>query len=345
MRLHSALNGEPLRRAAFAHIAGASVQCASMAHTALQALHAAALRIKTFFAQTPPRTLERLDLSALTGPLAKALAMAFEQGPRPALFELRAALSHVVDVGLLWWVVNPGFREVFRDEWMPGLWANVCNDAVFFGRCGVLDGLWELLVARERVERRRLEKGVAGVTFLGWGYGRGGGGGRSPISISSSSSSWRKRRREAGDGEEEGEGRGVWRDGPRGEETTPTRWSGPDRESDDWTSLNGAPLTGEQMREVHKENLADVLRGNPVPERPRGGSESGVLRPRENFNEVPAGVLPPLRDGNRGIPFGALPLRRRRTAGNDGDDGDDGNMEVDAGERPVMSNPARRLYR
>jgi hypothetical protein len=346
MRLHTALNGEPLRRAAFAHIAGASVRCTSMARTALRALHAAARLLKTFFAQTPRHTLERLDLSPLTGPLAKALAMAFEQGPRPALFELRAALAHVVDVGLLWWVVNPGFREVFRAEWMPGLWANVCNDAVYFGRCGVLDGLWEGLVAREWVERRRLVEGAAGVTITtpaavataatATAYGQVRSGGRSPIVIPSS---LRKRRREEGDGQEMGVG--IWRDGPHGEETTPTRWSGPARESDDWTSLNGVRLTGEQLREVHKENLAGVLQRDPIPERPRGGSESGVLRPRENFNEVSGRVPSPLRDGDLDAPLLTLPLRRRRTAGNDGDDESVG---FDAGRR-VMSNPSRRLYR
>lgn len=326
MDLHTALNGEPLRRAAFAYIAGASVGCTSMTRAALTALHSAALHLKTFFAQTPRLTLERLDLAPLTAPLAKALAMGYEQGPRLGLYDLRVALAHVVDVVFLWLVGNVAFREVFKVEWVPWLWANVCNDAVFFSQGGVLDEMWEGLVRREGVRRKRLEREARGVT-AGRGARRGGGGG------SAGSGSSRKRSREDGEEME------IWRDGQPGEETTPTRWSASPTsyEQDDFKSLNGVRLTLDQLREVHKENLPGNPRTVPIPQRPYGGSEGGFLRPRENFNEVPGGGLPQLRPDTIDRPFPTMPPERRWTAANDGRDR---NVEVNAGGGRIL--PALR---
>jgi hypothetical protein len=253
-----------------------------MQQTALHSLLDAGWMLHLFFEQTGPLPLHDLDLSGLYDPLARALAMSFEQGSaNEKMLPLRGALAHVVDVSVMWLVMNEGFLEALRGEgWMPGLLMSVVSDSIWFAERGMLDEMWN---AMRVADAKRQEKGGVLEEFGGAAAATPGGGDGEGSRASSRSTASRKRRREE---EKEDEGEGgfeIWVDGEPGQEVVTPRWRRhqPLGETDDWM-LDGGPFTMEQRREVFKENILSPLeRGNSG--RPRGGTGGGILRPRENF--------------------------------------------------------------
>ncbi|KAL2161616.1 hypothetical protein VTH06DRAFT_8178 [Thermothelomyces fergusii] len=196
---------------------------------------------------------------------------------------LRAALAHLCAVALPWLALNEGFAEALATEWMPGLWANVVGDAVWFGAHGLRGDRWAVL---EEAIAPSEDKDRAP-----------GGDGPQPASRS------KKRRRDA-DADAEGEEPPqqsssssspgdfeIWRDGHGEEPGPPPRWRRPQpRDEMDDRMIDGERLTAEQQREVSRENLlAPAERGGGS--RPRGGVGRGMLQRRHNFTDP--GLRPP----------------------------------------------------
>ncbi|KAH6619501.1 hypothetical protein B0J18DRAFT_246731 [Chaetomium sp. MPI-SDFR-AT-0129] len=158
MRMRSPLDGEPLAHAVFNYICGAAVDYQPMQDAAVNALYDAALQLHVFFHQTPTYVLRHLSLSTLYKPLALALTIVFEQGPRKNMHSLRVVMAHLCDVSLMWMVLNEGFQREIEKEWMPKLMLNVVRDSIWFGGSdGVLADLFEemQLAANERLEKHK----------------------------------------------------------------------------------------------------------------------------------------------------------------------------------------------
>ncbi|KAK4144927.1 uncharacterized protein C8A04DRAFT_27426 [Dichotomopilus funicola] len=158
MRMRSPLDGEPLAHAVFNYICGAAVNHQPMQDAAINALYDAALQLHIFFHQTPTYVLRHLSLSTLYKPLATALTIVFEQGPRKNMHSLRVVMAHLCDVSLMWMVLNEGFQREMEKEWMPKLMLNVVRDSIWFGGSdGVLADLFEemQLAANERLEKHK----------------------------------------------------------------------------------------------------------------------------------------------------------------------------------------------
>lgn len=155
--MNSPLDGEPLAHAVFNYICGAAVAHQPMQDEAINALYDAALQLHVFFHQTPIYVLRHLSLSTLYKPLALALTIVFEQGPRKNMHPLRVVMAHLCDVSLMWMALNEGFQREMEKEWMPELMLNVVRDSIWFGGSeGVLADLFNemQLAANERLERR-----------------------------------------------------------------------------------------------------------------------------------------------------------------------------------------------
>lgn len=145
LTLVNPLDGSPIRHAVFAFIAGASVACSAMTAAALAALDTAASRLRAFFlSQREPATaIAAADLASLYDPLSDALIMAYGQGgARACVRPLRVALAHLLDVTVLWLVLNPGFREMMGARWTAWVFPHVVRDCAQFGREGVLDEMF-----------------------------------------------------------------------------------------------------------------------------------------------------------------------------------------------------------
>jgi hypothetical protein len=108
------------------------------------------------------------DLSRFHEPLRAALVMVFDQGDRPILGILRLALARIVDVSLMYFVLNPGFRAPFMTLWCPYVYFNCVRDNDWFTSREWLEPRFEGELRRFEEARRMIMEGFYG--FYGAAY-------------------------------------------------------------------------------------------------------------------------------------------------------------------------------
>ncbi|KAK3898798.1 hypothetical protein C8A05DRAFT_37605 [Staphylotrichum tortipilum] len=125
----SPLSTQPLTDATILYIAGISLICSRQASVALSSIARTTAHIHAQLARLPRPELAALDLRATVAePLTAALQLALDQGTRPIVRPLRAAIAHFLDRTLMYLVLNASFRAFVAERWgsvFPALAADV----------------------------------------------------------------------------------------------------------------------------------------------------------------------------------------------------------------------------
>ncbi|KAK3393228.1 hypothetical protein B0H63DRAFT_516425 [Podospora didyma] len=135
-------SGICIQLSAFKYICGITWEIQPMMDFALKALRETTEILKAVF----PASLDgdlfyTTDLSGLYHPLATAQLMVFHQGFITPNIPLRLAMAKLIDVCIMYLVMNPGFLADFENQWMPSIWEEILLDHNYFRERGELDPL------------------------------------------------------------------------------------------------------------------------------------------------------------------------------------------------------------
>lgn len=116
------------------YLCGASVDCPSMMAFATAAMD----RITAVLATVMPAVCRDAGLHRLHIPLRQGLELLRSQGNRPNALAMRVAVARLVDVALLWFMEDEGFRYAFRSHWEREIYPMCFWDSVLFRRMGLI---------------------------------------------------------------------------------------------------------------------------------------------------------------------------------------------------------------
>jgi hypothetical protein len=129
------LDGSSIQKNAYMFICGASVNCHEMMEFATDAVDDATEVIEDLM----PTVYNSHDLARFHEPLRVALTMVFDQGDGLEMGSMRLALARLVDVSLMYLVLNPAFKIPFEMAWCPYVIMNCIRDNKLYKRLGWLD--------------------------------------------------------------------------------------------------------------------------------------------------------------------------------------------------------------
>jgi len=156
--IHDPLDGECIVKNVYMCLCGASVQCHALSRYAIGAIE----HITAALEPIMPAICTDPNLDRLYIPVRRALVILDEQGNRDYTFGIRIAVARLVDVTLMYFMRNAGFRSMFR-EWMRDIYPMVYWDSVLFAVMGHFDesGSMEAAVRSEEAAAIAREMAVA----------------------------------------------------------------------------------------------------------------------------------------------------------------------------------------
>ncbi|KAL2019819.1 hypothetical protein VTK56DRAFT_9170 [Thermocarpiscus australiensis] len=131
-------HGAFIRQSVFMYVAGASIDYPHLMDESADVVEEAADTFKVLLRAMTRRELEEADLSQLYLPLREALILMYVEGHHPVMTGMRLAMAKLIDLTLMYMILNPGFREELDTHWCPWIYQNILNDNLFFSRQGLL---------------------------------------------------------------------------------------------------------------------------------------------------------------------------------------------------------------
>jgi hypothetical protein len=132
--LDDPLDGDCVRRNVYMYLCGASVDCRAMKNFATSATD----RVTAGLSNLMPSVYRDAGLHRLYIPLRQGLELLRSQGNRPNMFPMRAAMAKLVDVTLLYFMENEGFKYSFEPHWGKEIYPMCFWDSVLFRRMGLI---------------------------------------------------------------------------------------------------------------------------------------------------------------------------------------------------------------
>lgn len=117
------------------YICGASVHCHSMMNYAIEGINDAVELV----GRTLPVQYGWGNLARFHEYLLRGLVLAFDQGNRPVMAPLRLHMARLVDVSMMYLVLDHEFRNRFYRYWTPWVFLNCVQDSIFFAQVGMLN--------------------------------------------------------------------------------------------------------------------------------------------------------------------------------------------------------------
>lgn len=116
------------------YICGAGVDCHAMSNYAISAMDSITSTLSTLM----PAIYKLPGLHRLYNPLSQGLELLHSQGNRPNMFPMRVAVARLVDVTLLYFMKDAGFKSTFKPEWDGEIYPMCFWDSVMFRRMGLI---------------------------------------------------------------------------------------------------------------------------------------------------------------------------------------------------------------
>ncbi|KAH8905060.1 hypothetical protein BR93DRAFT_929305 [Coniochaeta sp. PMI_546] len=128
------MDGDCIRRNVYMYLCGASVDCRSMMNFATSAVE----QITSVLADIMPAVYKDTGVHRFYIPLTQGLELLHSQGNRTNMFHMRVAMAKLVDVTLLYLMVNEGFKDTFKPHWGREIYPMCFWDSVVFRRMGLI---------------------------------------------------------------------------------------------------------------------------------------------------------------------------------------------------------------